>query len=81
MDFLIMGGFFLWQVCLLIESSCYREEARPFPPGSVSGLGLFNVFISVTDKEIKCILSKFFVDTKLCDALTCLKDGMPSRGI
>lgn len=52
------------------------------PSGSMWGSPLFNVFISNTDKEIECTLSKFAADdTKLCGAFDgCHPEGTGQAG-
>ena len=42
------------------------------PQGSVLGPVLFDVFVSVMDSRIECILSKFSYNTKLCGAVNML---------
>ncbi|GAB0175587.1 cAMP-dependent protein kinase inhibitor alpha [Grus japonensis] len=43
------------------------------PQGLVLGLALFNIFVTNTDSGIKCTLSKFGNDTKLCGVIDTLE--------
>ncbi len=49
------------------------------PQGSLLGLILFYINVSDVDSGIKCTLSKFVYDTKLCGTVDMTRDGMPSR--
>ncbi|PKU44543.1 rna-directed dna polymerase from mobile element jockey-like [Limosa lapponica baueri] len=49
------------------------DVLQDVPQGSVLGLVLFNLFVSNMDIGIKCPLSKFAKDTKLCGAVNTLE--------
>ena len=50
--------------------SRWRSVTSGIPQGSILGLMLFNVFISDINSGIKCTLSKFVNNTKLCSAVS-----------
>ncbi|GAB0180854.1 hypothetical protein GRJ2_000550700 [Grus japonensis] len=61
------------RVAVNVSMSKGRPVTSGVPQGSVLGLALFNIFVSNMDSGIKCTLSTFANNTKLCGVVDMLE--------
>ncbi|GAB0187004.1 triadin [Grus japonensis] len=73
MDHLVDKELATQRVAVDGSISKWRPVMSGIPQGSVLGLALVNVFVSNLDSGIKCTLSKFADNTKLCGVINTLE--------